>query len=41
MADNIMDAFLLMTMVEDVKDRGGSGYVVSKTMEILPELLAE
>lgn len=35
------DAFLLMTMVEDVKDRGGSGYVVSKTMEILPELLAE
>ena len=29
------DAFLLLTMTEDVKDRGGSGYVVSKTAELL------
>lgn len=35
------DSFLLMTMVQDVRDRGGSGYVVSKTMEVLPGILGE
>ncbi len=33
------DAFLLLTMTEDVKDRGGSGYVVSKTAELLSSWL--
>lgn len=33
------DAFLLMTMVEDVKERGGSGYVVSASSEILDTVL--
>ena len=28
-------AFLLVSMVEDVKERGGSGYVVDKVMEVL------
>lgn len=35
------DSFLLMTMVQDVRERGGSGYVVSKTMEVLPGILGE
>lgn len=35
------DSFLLMTMVQDVRDRDGSGYVVSKTMEVLPGILGE
>lgn len=33
------DAFLLLTMTEDVKERGGSGYVVSKTAELLSSWL--
>lgn len=31
--------FLIMTMVEDVKDRGGSGYVVERTAEVLNSYL--
>lgn len=37
--EEAQDSILLLTMVEDVKGRGGSGYVVSKTAEILPEIL--
>lgn len=33
------DSILLVTMVEDVKDRGGSGYVVSATSELLDGIL--
>lgn len=29
------DAFLLVTMVEDVKERGGSGYVVERTRKVV------
>ena len=29
------DAFLMLTMVEDVKERGGSGYVVERTRKVL------
>lgn len=29
------DAFLMLTMVEDVKKRGGSGYVVERTRKVL------
>jgi penicillin-binding protein 3 len=34
---NVEKPILLMNMVEDVKDRGGSGYVVRKDKEILDE----
>ena len=32
---------LLVTMVEDVKDRGGSGYVVDKVQQVLSEYLRQ
>ena len=34
------DTCLMLTMVEDVKDRGGSGYVVSKDVEIWNKMTA-
>ncbi|MGI6069762.1 MAG: penicillin-binding transpeptidase domain-containing protein [Blautia sp.] len=33
------DSFLLLTMVEDVKDRSGSGYVVDGTRQVLEDWL--
>lgn len=35
------DSFLALTMVEDVKDRGGSGYVVSKMSAVLDILTGQ
>lgn len=37
--DSIKKQVLLVTMVEDVKDRGGSTYVVKKTKNVLTEWL--
>lgn len=34
---NLKEPILLITMVQDVKDRGGSGYVVDKTKPILEQ----
>ena len=34
-------AFLLVSMVEDVKDRGGSGYVIDRSRELLSSYLAD
>ena len=36
---NKKDALELISMTEDVKKRGGSGYVVNKTKKILQEYL--
>jgi penicillin-binding protein len=38
---NVAKPILLMNMVEDVKDRGGSGYVVGKDKEILDQYFSE
>ena len=35
------DSFLMLNMVEDVKDRGGSGYVVDLDKPLLDEMLAK
>lgn len=35
------ESFLVMTMVEDVKNRGGSGYVVSKTAAVLDAVMKQ
>ena len=32
---------LMLNMVEDVKGRGGSGYVVNKDVEVWNQVLAE
>ena len=34
-------AFLLVSMVEDVKDRGGSGYVIDRSRDLLSSYLAD